>query len=271
MPFYAFRLDNIDVKYQRGKIPDQDVVTFNVFSNKIDRGYGAAVYNDLVSGANIPAAAVAPKTSANMTTQWIVSPMEIAPADVVTIVYSGTNVSDWQLGTAAEQRQDQIEIQLLDKVTVAVLNATGVGAVVSVLGGLITSALDPIGRLLGFQSQGPCNGLVFSDAVSFTGAEIAALRFGPPDSQQHLYNSWPDSLEASFTRSYTDEATHNTNICGHIAETDVTFSVLQVAAVSVKYYMSLFHRYQPLSNGLRQFATPPGAAFSLRRLMHLRV
>jgi hypothetical protein len=36
----------------------------------------------------------------------------------------------------------------------------------------------------------------------------------------------------SFTKSYTDETTHDTNTCGHIAETDVTISVLQVPSFS---------------------------------------
>ncbi len=270
MPFYAFRLDNINVKYQRGKLQDEDIVTFGAFINQVDRGHGAALFHDLSSGSNIPAGAVPPHTALCITPQWIVGPFEIAPGDGVSIVYSGTNTSDWQLGTSAGQQQDQIEIKILDTIATAVVGATGFGAIVAAVGGALGYATDLIGKLLGFRAQGPCNGLVFSDAVEFTGSGLAALPFAPASSPQHVYESWPNSLEFSFTRSYTDEATHDTSICGHIAETDVLFSVLQIASVSVKYYMAMFFRSKSLSNGLRQCAPAPNSAFSLRKLMSLR-
>ena len=60
MAFYAFRLDKIHVLNPRGKIGDDDVVTFNVFVNQIDRGHGAGFFTDLTAGAVVGAAAAPP-------------------------------------------------------------------------------------------------------------------------------------------------------------------------------------------------------------------
>ena len=147
MPFYAFRLDNINVKFQRGKIPDNDLVTFSVFVNQLDRGHGAAMLNDLVTGSDTPVGAAPPSSGVGITPQWIISPMEIAPGDGVTIVYSGTNISDWELELSDDQ-QNQIELKILGAITTAVIGETGLGGIVAAVGGVLGFASDSVGKLL---------------------------------------------------------------------------------------------------------------------------
>ena len=60
MPFFAFRLDNIHVRYQRGQLIDNDLVTFSVLVNQIERGASAGVFNGMPTGSDNPARAVTP-------------------------------------------------------------------------------------------------------------------------------------------------------------------------------------------------------------------
>lgn len=106
--------------------------------------------------------------------------------------------------------------------------------------------------MIGFQEQGPCNGPVFSDAVPFTGSGLDGL--GSP---------------TTFTRSYTDAATHDTGRCGDIAETDVVFSVWRVPFVSVK--QSVMDRFPPrypgqYGPGRRQYGKP-GTTVSIKSVL----
>ena len=123
---------------------------------------------------------------------------------------------------------------------------------------------DPVGKFLGFAPQGPCNGLVFSDTVEFTGAGLATLPFLPDSS----FHSLPQATAASFTRPYDDSATHDSSVCGEIAHTEITFSVLQVPSVSVRHNAGRLFPAAKLSDGLRH-ATGSKAS-SLRSLLGLR-
>ncbi len=69
MGFYIFRLDRIHVKHRRGVIPDDDVVTFSVFVNQLDRGHGTGTFHAMVASADVPANAVPPQNRMNMDTQ----------------------------------------------------------------------------------------------------------------------------------------------------------------------------------------------------------
>jgi hypothetical protein len=236
--------------------------------NQIDRGHGAGFFPALAAGAVIPATAVTPNTRSGMSNDWIVGPLEIAPGDLIHVIYTGFNTSDSELDLSG---QAEIEIKILDAITSA-----AVGAVGGLVGSAVSTALgwigDPVGKFLGYHPQGPCNGLVFSDTVDFSRADLDSLAF-------HSRSFWslPDATEFSFTRPYTDEATHNADICGEIAHTEITFSVLQVPSISVRYYA---RRLFPgtwkngtlvpdFSQGLRQLAAP-GAAVSIRSLLRVR-
>ena len=223
MPFYAFRLDTINVQNPRGKIPDNDVVTFSVLVNQIDRGHGAGFFTDLGAGSVIGAAAVPPNNRLNIGADWIVGPLELAPSDGISIVYSGMNTSDSDLISLDAEQQDKIELKILD--TIMSVAAGGIGAGVAAaeaIGTAVSSAItgalgaigDPVGTILGYSPQGPCNGLVFSDSLPFTGGGLANLQYQPDTS----FHPLPPAVAVSFTRGYDDSATHSA-VCGEVAHT----------------------------------------------------
>jgi hypothetical protein len=263
MAFFAFHLDRIDFRFQRGKVPDNDIVTFGAFVNQIDRGHGAGLFTDLVSGAQVPSSAVPesgiirPDLRRRFAVEWLVGPLEIAPGDGVTVVYSGTNISDSTDANA--QQQSDIELKILDALTNAVLTAAA-GPLGDVVGKVLDGLGDPIGKILGV-SHHNCNGLVFSDAVQFVGSGLEKLAFS------HT-TMLPDAQLFSFTKSYTDETTHDSDQCGHIAETDVRFSVIRLSSLSLRFYNNagMFFPGKDLSKGLRQLGTP-GSTIRVRSLL----
>ena len=99
MPFYAFRLDQIKILQTRAKSLDDDVVTFTVFVNNVDRGHQASFFPACSPGAVL-----------GSRLGWIFGPFELALNDLVAVVYSGTNTSDSQLNFS---QQDQIEVKIL--------------------------------------------------------------------------------------------------------------------------------------------------------------
>lgn len=267
MSFYAFRLDTITCKNPRGKIPDSDIVTFSVFRNQVECGRGAGFFPDMAApGAgftgNVPAQAVTPDIRSGMSKDWIIGPLEIAPGDLIQVVYSGSNTSDSE--ALDGQDQAKIELKLLDAITSAVVGAVGgpVGSAVTTVLGLIG---DPVGRFLGFTPQGPCNGLVFSDTIEFSGAGLDRLPFEPP-TVSHSSSSPPGASEVSFTHSYTDEATHDSATCGEIAHTEVSFSVLHMPSLSVAYWAKELFPGVILRHGLKQL-TAAESTVSLRSLL----
>jgi hypothetical protein len=268
MTFYAFRLDTITVRNPRGKISDNDIVTFSVFVNQIERGRGAGFFPDLRGAGpgfptGTPAAAVTPDIRQGMTADWIIGPLDIAPGDEIHVVYSGTNTSDSQVDLDA-QKMAQVEIKILDSITSAAVGAIGgpVGVAVSLALGIIG---DPIGKFLGFAPQGPCNGTVFSDAVDFVGLGLDSLSFQPP-AGMHGLHSPPYASEVSFTRSYTDEATHDTTVCGEIAHTDITFSAIQLSAISTRYWSTQLFPGTNVGQGLKQLSSADNTV-SMRSLL----
>jgi hypothetical protein len=268
MTFYAFRLDTITVKNPRGKISDNDIVTFSVFVNQIERGRGAG-YFPAMTGASpgfptgTPAAAVTPDIRQGMTSDWIIGPLDIAPGDTIHVVYSGINTSDSQVDLDA-QKKAQIEIKILDGITSAAIGAIGgpVGSAITTALGLIG---DPVGKFLGFAPQGPCNGTVFSDAVEFSGSGLDSFAFQLP-AGMHGLHSPPYASEMSFTRSYTDEATHDTTVCGEIAHTDIAFSVIQLSAISTRYWSTQLFPGTNVGQGLKQLS-PTDNIVSMRSLL----
>ncbi|MGD0127882.1 MAG: hypothetical protein ABSF46_21165 [Terriglobia bacterium] len=272
MTFYAFRLDLINVKNPRGKLPDEDIVTFSVLVNQVDRGHGAGLFVALVAGAKGYPVAVPPTTRQGMSNDWIVGPLEIAPGDTILVVYSGTNTSDEQLDLSW---QAEIEIKVLDAIASAAAGAIG-GAVSSVATTVLGILGDPIGKALGYSDEGPCNGLIFSDAVSFSGSGLDSLAFHPRTESYGVGVLQDANTEFTFTRPYTDQTTHNSTNCGAVANYEITFSVLRVPTLSVRRNL---RRLFPgawengvlvpdFSQGLRQLA-PPKTEVSLRRLLGL--
>jgi hypothetical protein len=264
MSFYLFRLETIDVVHTRGVIPDDDVVTFSILVNQVDRGHGSGLFPDLAAGSVIPASAVPVGNRLNIDSSWTVGPLAIDPGDLLHVVYSGTNISDNQLTSLSTADQDALEIRLLDAVAAAALTVIApLGAVAATVAAAVASALsaigDPVGKFLGFKPQGPCNGPVFSDAVEFSGSGLDNLALSSPSA-----GALPS---LAFTQTHDDTPTHNTSICGAVAETNITFSVIRQATVST---MTLLAEKFPRRNGagLRQLAGKP--EFTLFTLLGLR-
>jgi len=271
MGFYLFKLDRVLVRRRRGNIPDSDIVTFHILVNNVDRGHGSgllpAVANNSTHllddrGTDSGDYAYPAKNLLNMTRSWVAGPFEIRPTDGVAVVYSGVNTSDSGLSSLPHQDRDRLQLDILNKVTriaVGALLGAGLG---EVIGRAFSEAFnryfsDPIGDLIGYAPQGPCNGPIFSDVVHFTGSGLDQSQFVPRPS-----STFP---AVSFTRSYTDEATHNRDICGDIAETDVTFSVFRVPFISLNYWMSSRFPGRAPSAGLRQLGRP-GTTISIKSL-----
>lgn len=275
MSFYIFRLDQIHVKHKRGNIPDSDVVTFSIFVNQLDRGHGTGTFPAMAASVDsVPTNAIPPNNTMNMNKDWAIGPLEIAPGDSVHVIYTGTNISDKELTSLSTQQQDEIELKLLSAVASAAVGALngGLGPVSEGVAAALGAVGDPVGKFLGYAPQGPCNGQVFSDAVQFSGNGLDNLAMVPLGYQQNAMPPMPDYSVISFTRSYTDEATHDTNLCGHIAETDVTFMVLRASFISLKWAVTdRFPSHYPteFNKGLRQYG-PPDTTISVKSLLGLR-
>jgi hypothetical protein len=258
-PFYAFRFDQIEVHNPRGKIGDNDIVTFSIFVNQVERGRGAGMFPALGPGSTgFGFSGDAPTTRAGISGHWVIGPIEIAPGDGISVVYSGTNTSDEELDLS---QQAEIELKVLDAIVSGVVGAAGLGAIGSAVADVLGAIGDPVGKFLGFHKEGPCNGLVFSDTVQFTGSGLGDLAYGPP-----VFNNMSHATEVSFTREYTDEATHNSDVCGEIAHTNVKFSVLQLPYVSIQDYATEFG----LASNQLLSKPPEAGTISLRSRLKLR-
>lgn len=285
MSFYIFRFEKLSVKHKRGNVPDDDVVTFAIMINQLDRGHAtgcfpAMVANTVVTTDDIaypegwlafPARNATPNTSV----LWQVGPLETDPGDDVSVVYTGFNTSDSNLSTLGTQAQDELEIKILNIVAkkfVGLILGAGFG---DDIGSALSEAFneyfeDPIGELIGYKRQGPCNGPVFVGAERFHGSDLDGLMLAPLSYTLYPGTPYPKNVVSEFpgirlTFTYTDEASHDTNVCGHIAETDVTFSICRVPFISLRTWVPRRFPYPDLSAGLRRLG-PPGA-FSIKSLL----
>lgn len=260
MSFYLFRLDLIDVLHRRGVIPDDDVVTFSILVNQVDRGHGTGLFPDMVAGEPIPASAVPVGNRLNIDSSWTIGPLAIDPGDSVHVVYTGTNISDNQLVSLSTKDQDALEIRLLDAVAAAALTAAAtLGAVAAAIASGLSAIGDPVGKFLGITPQGPCNGPVFSDAVQFSGSGLDNLGLSSPSA-----GGLPS---LAFTQTHDDAPTHDTSICGPIAETNITFSVIRQAVIST---MTLLEKRFPTRTGAGLRDLAGNSEFTLFTLLGLR-
>ncbi|RIZ70644.1 MAG: hypothetical protein D0530_07165 [Methylococcales bacterium] len=252
---FSFRLNAIHSQNQRGKNADYDVITFQVLKNNQVTGQGG-ITTVVSSGMTITTAPppndlffppFKPTYKDRMNDQWIIGPIEIGANDHINVVYSATNIGDPGLGND-EIKTDKIIEKLLDIYYQALLSevtievAGTIGAVTDIAAGIFGASKDvagnfsdtlknianaienPVETFLGEPDNGICNGVVFAGSMSFTGAGLNQLIYSPP-SLQH----WAPDIcrgEHEFSVHLTDASNHNTDKCGHIAETDIFFSVL---------------------------------------------
>lgn len=247
MSYYVFRLDSFLVRVPRNKPEDDDVVTFNVKVNQVDRGHGSQIFFGMRSSPTpVPVAVLAPNNARNMNRFWEIGPIEIRPTDAVHIVYSATNIQDFRDLGLQTQQQDEIELKILNTLVSSGVGTIG-GPVGALAGFVIGLFSDFVGSILGYEAPSRCNGIVFADEVLFTGGALQELSLSslPPP----MYGT-PLQPGVRFTRSYTDELSHN-SACGDIALTDVIFSILKPVVVSVRSLLvSRFPNSMP-EHGLR--------------------
>jgi hypothetical protein len=266
MSFYMFRLERIHAITIRGRIPDNDIITFSVIVNQVERGRGAALFPDVGAGASFRPFPVLPRNGRNIDSEWNIGPFEIAPGDLVAVAYTGTNTSDDHNITLDTALQDKIEIKILDTILTSAVGglgsvAGGVGAALgSVIGGILGVIGDPVGTILGFQPQGPCNGVVFAGARDFTGAGLDATPMNPLPGLGDSETLPGISLTSDVL---TDTATHDTAKCGHPAETTVTIKIFRLPFVSVRSLVG--SRFpEALGKGLRQVGSPGNPSLKSR-------
>lgn len=256
MAYFGFRLDELHCIYQRGKKMDSDIVTLAVTVNNEPRGAIVGRFN-IESGARVPAPAVAPDIRGKFGLAlggWIVGPIVVETGDLVEVRYSGVNVSDTP--PASDDEAAKIELPLLGALYGAAVGELA-GPLGSALAGLAGGFTNIIEKALGY-APASCNGTVFVDIQQFSSDGLTRLP----------YNDNP-GLEcgvASFTNAYDDSATHDTSQCGHIAQTEVTYSVLKWDRLSTRYFRQFYWPHADLRKGLRQLV-PGGAATSLRTLL----
>ena len=286
MPFYAFRFDMLNSIFQRGKIADNDTVAFSVFVNQISRGGIAGLFIGMGSGDSVAAVEVPVDTATGAGvgnriinpnpgwSSWIIGPLLIQPGDQVIVNYTGMNISTTDFDRESDA-QGKFELQLLDTVIASVAGAAvaGLEGAASAIGGAILTWVkgvfpDFLGSLLSITGglTPDCDGLVFTDSISFIGSGLANLTYGVPTIYADINSSLPHATECSFTKQYDDSATHDSNNCGHIAETNVTYTILKVASLSAKYYLGRIFPGRDLDKGIRQLTTA-GKKTSLLELM----
>ncbi|TRU81185.1 MAG: hypothetical protein EWV76_03710 [Microcystis novacekii Mn_MB_F_20050700_S1] len=259
MAFYAFRLDRINVITPRSNHLDDDVVTFGVLVNQVDIGHGTATFPSLSSGSMTLLPEVPPRNRKNINQRWECGPYEFSSGDLIHVFYSGFNIADDHNITLDTQKQDQIELKILNAILTGAVGAIG-GLIGAAIGAVLGAITDPIGSLLGYQPPVRCNGLVFSDAVEFSGAGL--------DSLVMTVTSGDYRPRITFTKRYTDETTHNDQ-CGEIAKTEIVFSIIKVSSISIRaLLLSRFLNVSP-KNGLRHLAST-ASTFSVKSLLGVR-
>ncbi len=241
MALYAFRFDSLHTIAPRSKRTDEDILTFLVRVNQRERGRGAGRFPGQARGSvtrTDPTGVngVAPNLRQDMGADWIIGPFEIGDDDQVEIVITVVNVSDASL---SDQDAEELELKILDALVIGTATSaaglfTGLGQFV---GEGVASAIgwvaDPIGKLIGHERSGPCNGGVLAESLTFTGASLAQLDYADPSPNPFV--ELPTSTESAITRRQ-QAATHPEN-CGDRADTEVTVSVLSVAPpISVAHY-----------------------------------
>jgi hypothetical protein len=290
MSFYIFRLEKLHVREKRGNIPDDDVVTFGLVINQLDRGHASGLFYSMVPGTTASTDdRVAPenwmlaypaRNRLNSSELWAIGPLETMPGDDVTILYTGTNVSDSNLASLSTQKQDELEIKIADvvfKKFVGLIAGFGFG---DDIGSAVSEAFnkafaDPVGWFIGYKRQGPCNGPVFVGAERLHGSDLDQLMVAPLTYTLYPDTPYPKNVVSEYPGirftpdTYTDAASHDTDICGQIAQTDITFSVSRVPFISLRHWVPVRFPGANLSSGLRKLG-PPAASFSVKSLLGIR-
>ena len=237
--YYTFQLSRIHSIQTRSRGPsDVDLITFGALLDKRDQGHGSAVIpvfrdssigGERITTYSVESGYVETIRREHMRRDWILGPTEVRDGDAVDIVVTGTNTDDDQLPTADQQKMDRLTIDAFNVYYswllgnfASGLGLTAVAEYFGVAGGAIGAFLaDPVGTLLGYEPQGPCNGMVFAGSVSLTSRDLEVLGWAPDPIQ---WASGPMEV-ATVTRSYDDHESHNSENCGPTAQTEVDVTI----------------------------------------------
>jgi hypothetical protein len=271
MPILGFRLQTLATISTRSRHTDDDVITFGVVVNEKARGQcsgrAPAFGGSTIDIAFVPATV----GTGSWDREFLVGPFDIEPDDTIRVFYSVTNIGDTQI---PDPKAEKLQIEIMDKMLAAAVGfiAGPAGLALGVLGETLAKALglipSPIAAALGWKPNGPCNGVVLGGGVDFTGSGLAELDYVDRPS---LASGVGPRQASKVTRHYDDQATHNTETCGAIAQTDLTFEVMKFAhAVSVRTHALRRRQTSPqLRDGLRQLR-PDAGPVSVRQLLGLQ-
>lgn len=272
MTLYGFRLQTLETISLRSRYGDDDLITFGVIVNHVSRGQcsgrSAAFAGGTIDMAFVPATV----GSGSWDRDFLVGPFDIEPGDDIRVFYSVTNVGDTQI---ADPKAEKLQIEIMDKMLVAAVGfiAGPGGVALGELGEILGTALglisSPVAAALGWKPNGPCNGVVLAGSVDFTGASLARLAYS--DRPTFLPSGVAPRRASRITNRYTDEATHNTETCGAIAQTDLTFQVMSFdPGVSVRTHALRRRPVSPdIRKGVRQLV-PDAGAVGVRQLLGLQ-
>jgi len=260
MAFYTFQLAQIEPQTIRSRHTDIDHVTFGVLVNGRDQGHGYAV-TPVFPGQALTGKVLTEGASTNglahggsrMSQDWKIGPLAIEDGDEVSIVYTATNLSDGGLPTADQQAFDAYTIKFLNGFYSVLLgqfvSGLGLSAVAELIGANASGAVaaffaDPVGKILGVEPAGPCNGTVFADKKAFTHASLAQLP--STAAQETSFGVTINSAWSELTAHYTDEQTHSHENCGDAAQTNVVIRITRYDRWSLRFSSS-----STLSAGMR--------------------
>jgi hypothetical protein len=249
MGFFSFQLSRLNACNIRSRTTDIDLLTFGVLVNGHDQGHGYAtipVWPGNVYDASqfTEAAAINghPYGRTHMSKNWVIGPLYVEDTDKVEIVYTATNLSDSNLPSMSQQKSDEWMIKILDMYYSALVgefvSSLGLSVFAEWLGkaggALASIVTDPVGKLLGYEPQGPCNGTVFADKKTFSGASLAILPSTPGTESwgTHQLSVW----NTEQTDHYSDAATHDSKACGELAQTDVSMTIKRYEKWSLKFF-----------------------------------
>jgi hypothetical protein len=178
---------------------------------------------------------------ANCRGEFSVGPLEIVDDDDVVILYSGTNISD-DPNQIPRQEFEKAETKAVSAFYLWMLGAATesqwLGEAIDFLKGVAPGEVgkflsNPVGFMLGVGNDGPCNGLVYRDALKQKGHDISQL----PYASLPFDENFGSTAKATFKKSYSDaDYGHNTDTCGAVAHTDVTIEMTRYDKFPVAYW-----------------------------------
>jgi hypothetical protein len=280
MPLFSFQLSELKCLETRSRGPnDVDLITFGVLVNKREHGRFTAVSpvfkNYSLRGKEIAEAARSsglPYEPKSIKKDWEIGPVEVNPGDSVEIVTTITNTGDANLPTADQQKMDELVIKSLNIYYswllgqfVSGLGLTAVQEFVGAGAGAVASFFaDPVGKILGYQKSGPCNGTVVAQVLQYSHNELQDLPYHSMLAKRQLEVPGLTLDLATVTNLYTASENHNSEGCGAPARTEVEVSIRRYPFWSWRYFEWDWGNYNSMK---RKF--PEGG--SLKQLVQMRM